>query len=56
LCLEGKVYFNVGAGIVSDSSPDAEYEETMAKAAGFIRALQPGLAQPVTIATDRSVF
>jgi para-aminobenzoate synthetase component I len=40
LCLNGHAYFNVGAGIVADSSPDAEYEETLAKAGGFMRALR----------------
>jgi para-aminobenzoate synthetase component 1 len=29
----------VGAGIVADSDPAAEYEETLAKAAGFLAAL-----------------
>ena len=33
-------YFNVGAGIVADSIPEAEYEETLAKARGFLAALQ----------------
>jgi para-aminobenzoate synthetase component 1 len=33
-------YFNVGAGIVADSIPEAEYEETLAKAAGFRAALK----------------
>lgn len=37
--MEGRLYFNVGAGIVADSDPEAEYEETMTKAAGFIQAL-----------------
>ncbi|MBE0543645.1 MAG: aminodeoxychorismate synthase component I [Verrucomicrobia bacterium] len=32
-------YFNVGAGIVADSLPEAEYEETLAKAGGFMAAL-----------------
>lgn len=35
-------YFHVGAGIVADSSAAAEYEETMAKASGFIEALRRG--------------
>jgi para-aminobenzoate synthetase component 1 len=39
LCHQGLVHFNVGAGIVADSSPEAEYEETMAKARGFLKAL-----------------
>jgi uncharacterized membrane protein YphA (DoxX/SURF4 family) len=38
VCARGN-YFNVGAGIVADSNPEAEYEETLAKAAGFLAAL-----------------
>ena len=37
--MEDRLYFNVGAGIVADSDPAAEYDETLAKAAGFIQAL-----------------
>jgi len=33
------VYFQVGGGIVADSDPEKEYEETLHKAAGLIRAL-----------------
>jgi para-aminobenzoate synthetase component 1 len=40
VCREGTVYFHAGAGIVADSIPEAEYEETLAKAAGFIAALK----------------
>jgi len=32
-------YFHVGAGIVADSVPEAEYDETLAKAGGFFAAL-----------------
>ena len=39
VCVAGKIHFNVGAGIVADSDPAAEYEETLAKAAGFLAAL-----------------
>jgi para-aminobenzoate synthetase component 1 len=39
VCKDGQAHFNVGAGIVADSSPAAEYEETFAKAAGFLQAL-----------------
>jgi para-aminobenzoate synthetase component 1 len=35
----GTAYFHVGAGIVADSNPEAEYEETLAKAAGFLATL-----------------
>ena len=38
---EGSVYFSVGAGIVADSIPAAEYDETLAKARGFLSALSP---------------
>ncbi len=40
ICAQGKIHFNVGAGIVADSNPAAEYEETLAKARGFFAALQ----------------
>ena len=39
VCTQEKIYFNVGAGIVADSNPEAEYEETLAKARGFLAAL-----------------
>jgi para-aminobenzoate synthetase component 1 len=39
ICAQGKIHFNVGAGIVADSNPEAEYEETLAKAQGFFAAL-----------------
>lgn len=37
---DATAYFHVGAGIVADSSPEAEYEETLAKARGFLAALE----------------
>lgn len=36
----GKAYVQVGAGIVADSNPTAEYEETKDKARAMIRALE----------------
>ncbi|HWN94247.1 MAG TPA: anthranilate synthase component I family protein [Methylomirabilota bacterium] len=36
----GRAYFHVGAGIVADSSPAAEYDETVAKACGFLGAVK----------------
>jgi para-aminobenzoate synthetase component 1 len=39
ICKDGQAHFNVGAGIVADSNAEAEYEETLAKAAGFLTAL-----------------
>jgi para-aminobenzoate synthetase component I len=37
----GYLQFPVGGGITSDSIPEVEYEETLHKAAGLLRALQP---------------
>ena len=34
-----RTHFHVGAGIVADSVPAAEYEETLAKARGFLSAM-----------------
>ncbi|HEX9046353.1 MAG TPA: aminodeoxychorismate synthase component I [Verrucomicrobiae bacterium] len=36
ICQPGTVHFNVGAGIVADSHAAAEYDETLAKARGFL--------------------
>jgi para-aminobenzoate synthetase component 1 len=39
IATEGKVHFGAGGGIVYDSDPQAEYEETYDKAAALIEAL-----------------
>jgi anthranilate/para-aminobenzoate synthase component I len=47
----GRVTFQAGGGIVADSDPDAEYEETLHKAEGLRLALQAALddqAPPVS--------
>jgi para-aminobenzoate synthetase component 1 len=36
----GAAHFHSGAGIVADSVPEAEYEETLAKASAFFRAVR----------------
>jgi len=46
ICKDGLAHFNVGAGIVADSHSKAEYDETLAKAAGFLAALQMKIAVP----------
>jgi para-aminobenzoate synthetase component 1 len=48
ICKDGLAHFHVGAGIVADSHPAAEYEETLAKARGFFAALQLEFAQKET--------
>jgi para-aminobenzoate synthetase component I len=40
VCKNGAAYFHAGAGIVADSIPSAEYDETLAKARGFLQALR----------------
>lgn len=50
ICKDATAYFHVGAGIVADSNPEAEYEETLAKARGFLAALNLA-AQPITSTT-----
>ncbi len=40
LCRAEQIYFHVGAGIVADSSPEAEYEETLTKGSGLCAALE----------------
>ena len=39
LVKDGKAYFQVGGGIVYDSEPEAEYQETLDKARALIQAL-----------------
>ena len=36
---DGRVYFSAGGGIVADSDPEQEYQETLDKARGIIDAL-----------------
>ncbi|MFT4637969.1 MAG: anthranilate synthase component 1 [Verrucomicrobiales bacterium] len=38
--LDGKAYVQSGAGVVADSVPEKEYEETQNKAMGMIRAIE----------------
>lgn len=37
---DGELHFHTGAGIVADSIPESEYEETLHKAAGIFRACE----------------
>ena len=40
LVKEGKTYIQVGAGIVADSDPDSEYQETVNKGEGMMQAIR----------------
>ena len=43
ILVEGnRASFQVGGGIVADSEPEAEYEETLAKGKGMLAVLDPG--------------
>ena len=37
---DGKAYVQAGAGIVADSTPEGEYQETANKAMGMMRAIE----------------
>ncbi|RLB27020.1 MAG: hypothetical protein DRG87_12195, partial [Deltaproteobacteria bacterium] len=37
-----RLSIQVGAGIVADSSPEGEYEETLRKAAAMFKAIERG--------------
>jgi len=38
--LDGQIYIQAGAGIVADSDPEAEYQETVNKAMGMMQAIE----------------
>jgi anthranilate synthase component I len=40
LIKDGKIFIQAGAGIVADSDPDTEYQETVSKAQGMIQAIR----------------
>ena len=40
LLKDNRIYIQAGAGIVADSDPEAEYQETKSKAAGMLRAIR----------------
>lgn len=42
----GRIYFQTGGGIVADSLPEREYEETLLKAEAFFRTLGVGRGAP----------
>ncbi|UPV76242.1 aminodeoxychorismate synthase, component I [Halorussus limi] len=47
-----RYYLRVGAGIVHDSDPDAEYEETLAKGRALVRALDDALGDESELAVE----
>jgi para-aminobenzoate synthetase component 1 len=48
-CSRGWWQFQVGGGIVADSQPDQEEEETWTKAAGIVAAIRASLAEAQTL-------
>jgi para-aminobenzoate synthetase component 1 len=46
VALGGRAYFSVGGGIVADSDPEAEYQETLDKARALITTLAGAVATP----------
>ncbi|UPW02334.1 anthranilate synthase component I family protein [Halorussus gelatinilyticus] len=47
-----RYYLRVGAGIVHDSDPDAEYEETLAKGRALVRAMDDALGDDRELAVE----
>jgi len=45
VCAKGRVHVQAGAGIVADSVPELEYQETQNKAAALFRAIEVAAAQ-----------
>ncbi len=43
---EGQAYVQAGAGIVADSDPSKEYEETVNKAKGMFKAIERAIEEP----------
>ncbi len=52
--MDGVAHFQVGAGIVADSVPELEYQETMNKAAAMMRALGAAVAVASPVASALS--
>ncbi len=46
VALGGRAYFSVGGGIVADSDPESEYQETLDKARALITTLAGAVATP----------
>jgi anthranilate synthase component 1 len=49
----GEYFLRVGAGIVHDSEPDREYDETLDKGRALVRALDTALGERVDLAVER---
>ncbi|OYQ32920.1 aminodeoxychorismate synthase, component I [Niveispirillum lacus] len=49
-----KVQVQAGGGIVADSEPEAEYQESLTKAKAILTALDPAMAWPPAIAADEA--
>jgi anthranilate synthase component 1 len=49
---QGEYFLRVGAGIVHDSVPEREYEETLDKGRALVRALDEALGERTTLAVE----
>jgi para-aminobenzoate synthetase component 1 len=49
ICQPGAIHFQVGAGVVADSVAEAEYDETLAKAGGFLAALRDRSGREISV-------
>jgi para-aminobenzoate synthetase component 1 len=46
VALNGRAFFSVGGGIVADSDPEQEYQETLHKAKALVTALAGAVTTP----------
>jgi len=53
LIQDDRIYVQAGAGIVADSDPDREYEETLQKASALIRAIELAQAEVALVEPGR---
>ena len=50
---DDKVYIQAGGGVVADSDPEAEYQETVNKAKALVRAAQEAVRYASDIGRNR---
>ncbi|HET6407949.1 MAG TPA: chorismate-binding protein [Chthoniobacteraceae bacterium] len=44
---DGKAHVQAGAGVVADSTPEGEYQETVNKAMGMLSAIERAKSMPI---------
>jgi len=50
---DGTMYVQAGGGVVADSDPEAEYQETVSKARALVRAAEEAVRFASGVGTNR---